>query len=155
MTVALKQVAPVRVAEITAVAESYAGWAIGPAISPLYPDLIGRLEAAGVAITGPPLAYYTPGASGDEVIVHACFGVDVDPQPAYDFAVVDLPAIEAAATVHHGPMSDVMPTMDVLTGWVAANGYHPVAWAREVYLDYTPENAANGVTELQLPVAAS
>ena len=70
-----------------------------------------------------------------------------------DFAVVDLPAMETAATlVHHGPMSEVMATMNALLGWVRGHGYEQLAWAREVYLDYSPEDAANGVTELQVAV---
>jgi effector-binding domain-containing protein len=152
-SVVLRPVETTRIAELTAIAESYQGWAIGPVISPLYPELMGRLEAAGVAPAGPAIAYYTAVPDGDRVTVHAGIGVTVDPDPSYDFAVLDLPPIEAAATiVHHGSMSEVMPTMDALRSWVAANGYRQVEWAREVYLDYTPEDADNGVTELQMSV---
>jgi effector-binding domain-containing protein len=42
--------------------------------------------------------------------------------------------------------------MQVVAQWIEDNGYRPAGYAREVYLDYDPEKAEEGVTELQLPV---
>ncbi|MGC9667805.1 MerR family transcriptional regulator [Planosporangium sp. 12N6] len=152
--VVLKEVAPARVAALAATAASYAPEDIGPALTPLYPELFRRLDAAGVRGTGPALAYYepAPGETG-EVVVHAAMPVGVDPYAGFDFAVVDLPGIRSAATIiHRGPMDGAEQTLQVLARWIEDNGYRPVGYAREVYLDYHPDDAANGVTELQLAV---
>jgi DNA-binding transcriptional MerR regulator len=154
--VVVKEVAPLRVAELTATAASYASEDIGPVIQPLYPQLIERLEAAGVTPTGPGVAYYetVPGGSGDAVMVHAAMPVAVDPHPDHDFAVVDLPKIPSAATlVHHGSMDHVDESMQILARWVDDNGHRTLGYAREVYLDYCPDEAGKGVTELQIALA--
>jgi DNA-binding transcriptional MerR regulator len=156
--VVLKEVAPIRVAELTATAASYGPEDIGPTLTPLYPELFRRLEKAGVQPTGPAIAYYEPdpGESGDAVVVHAGVLVAAGPQPGYDFEVVDLPAIPSAATViHRGPMADVLQTEQVLARWIEDNGYRPVGLHREVYLDYHPDQADKGVTEIQLTVVTS
>jgi DNA-binding transcriptional MerR regulator len=154
--VILKEVAPIRVAELTGTAASYGPESIGPTIGPLYMELFKRLKAAGVSpVASPALAYYEPepSESEDAVLVHAAMQVAVDPKPGLDFAIVDLPAIDLAATViHHGPMDDVLKSLDVLARWIEENNYHPVGYHREVYLDYSPDEAEKGVTELQISV---
>ncbi len=150
--VILKELPRLRVAELTAVAASYEPPDIGPVITPLYPELMRRLHARGVSPSGPAIAYYQL-ESGDAVTVHAGVGVTVDAQPGFDFAVVDLPPIGAAATIiHHGPMDEVERSMEILARWIEDNGYTTDGFAREVYLDYDPRKAAEGVTELQLAV---
>jgi hypothetical protein len=42
---------------------------------------------------------------GDGILVHATIPVDADPREDHDFAIVDLPEIEQAATIlHRGSM---------------------------------------------------
>ncbi|HLL69157.1 MAG TPA: MerR family transcriptional regulator [Micromonosporaceae bacterium] len=153
--VVLKSIAPVRVAEVTGVAGGYASEEISPVIQPLYAELIRRLGKAGVQPVGPAIAYYepAPGEPGDAVLVHAGITVAADQQPGADLAVVDLPAIESAATiVHRGPMDGVEASMQVLARWVEDNGYRTDGYCREFYLDYHADAPENGVTELQLAV---
>ncbi len=151
--VVVKEVAPIRVAELSDVAASYATAAIGPVIQPLYPELMSRLSAAGVTPTGPGIAYYEPVADGEEVTVHAGIQVAADPRPEHDFAVVDLPALDAvAAIIHRGPMDYVERSIQILARWIEENGYRTNGCSREVYLDYNPDDAENGVTELQFPI---
>ncbi len=152
--VVLKEIAPARVAELTAVAASYQGEDIGPVIQPLYPELFRRLSAAGVNPTGPAIAWYEPAdAGGDAVVVHAGVLVDAEPSAAPDVAVRDLPALRTAATIiHHGAMDDVEPSMQALARWIEENGYRTDGFAREVYLDYCPDTPEKGVTELQIAV---
>jgi DNA-binding transcriptional MerR regulator len=153
--VVLKQVAPLRIAELSAVAGGYGPEEIGPAISPLYGQLMEHLCAVSVTPAGPAIAYYEPEApeTSDAVVVHAGMPVTVDPDENYRFRVVDLPAIaEAATIVHRGPMDDVMPSLAELADWIEDNGYRPLGYHREVYLDYDPNNTAEGVTELQIAV---
>lgn len=173
--VVLKQVPRVRVAELTAVAASYEGNDITPVIGPLYEQLTHRLDVAGVPGCGPAIAYYEP-EPGPPVRVHAAIqvsndlptgtgardqtgaedrvGVQDGPGAEHrDFDVLDLPGIDAAATiVHHGPMSEVMRSMQTLARWIDDNGYRPVGYAREVCLQFDPENPDNWVHELQLAV---
>lgn len=151
--VTLTQVAPIRVAVLTAVAGGYGPEHIGPIISPLYPELCRRLDRAGIAPVGAPaIAYYEPDEA-DAVVVHAAMPVTDGARPDQDFAVVDLPEIQAATLIHRGPMDDVLASLQVLARWIEANGYRPLGYHREVYLDYHPQNPANGVTELQIEVA--
>ncbi|MFI6241622.1 MerR family transcriptional regulator [Micromonospora sp. NPDC050795] len=152
--VVLKEIAPVRVAELTAVAPSYQGEDIGPVIQPLYPELFRRLAAAGISPTGPSIAWYEPvDPGGDAVVVHAGVLVDAEPSAAPDVTVRDLPQLRTAATIiHHGAMDDVEPSMQALARWIEENGYCTDGFAREVYLDYCPDTPEKGVTELQVAV---
>ncbi|MEW1588317.1 MerR family transcriptional regulator [Micromonospora vinacea] len=153
--VVLKEIASVRVVELTAVAPSYQGEDIGPVIQPLYPELFRRLDAARITPTGPAIAWYepAPGDDGDAVVVHAAVTVGVGANVASDVAVVDLPALRNAATIiHHGAMDDVEPSMQALARWIEENGYRTDGFAREVYLEYCQDAPEKGVTELQVAV---
>jgi DNA-binding transcriptional MerR regulator len=148
--VQIKKIPAVRVAELTALASDFEPETIGPVVGPLFSDLAGRINAAGVPTTGAAVAYYdeTP----DGILVHAAIPVTAEPG-GHDFSVLDLPGIEQAATiVHHGSMDEVMPTGQALARWIDENGYRPLGLFREVYLE-VPDDHANWVTELQAPVA--
>jgi effector-binding domain-containing protein len=85
------------------------------------------------------IACYEDGPDGDTVVVHA--------------TIVDLPAIEQAATVvHRGSMDNVLSTIQVLAGWIEDNGYRATGYPREFYLE-CPEDQAHWVTELQEPIS--
>ncbi|GAA4599712.1 MerR family transcriptional regulator [Planotetraspora phitsanulokensis] len=146
--IVIKSVSGVRLAELSATAESYESDKIGPVIQPLYADLSERLDKAGRTITGPAVAYYEPVPEG--VRVHAGAPANLVPGRTYDFDVVDLPSIEQAATIiHHGPMDDVSGTYEQLARWIEDNGYQSSGIAREVYLHYGDGDPASWVTELQ------
>ena len=154
--VVLKSVPPARVARLSAVADGYAPEQITPVISPLFPQLYGRLQAAGVPVECGGLAWYEPApGSAEAVLVHAAAEVSEVPPGEYGVEVVELPGIETvAALVHHGPMMQVDRSMQLLARWIEENGYRPAGagYAREVYLDYDPGEPEKGVTELQIPV---
>ena len=150
--VVLKEVPAIRVAELSAVAASYEPPSITPVLTPLYPQLFERMRAKGVGVAGPAIAWYEP-ESGEAVTVHAGVQVTAGPHQDQDFAIVELPPIAAAATlIHRGSMDEVERSMAVLAKWIEDNGYRTDGYAREVYLDYHPERADEGVTELQLAV---
>ncbi len=110
--VVLKELSSLRVAELTAMAASHETADIGRAIQPLYPELFRRLAVAQTSPTGPGLAYDESAGDGETVVVHAAIEVAVSPDRTRDFAVVDLPAVPAAATViHRGPMDEVAGTL--------------------------------------------
>ncbi|WP_214105006.1 MerR family transcriptional regulator [Acrocarpospora catenulata] len=152
--VVVKSVPAVRVAELTGVAESYEAEHISPVIQPLYPELIKRLEKAGVTMVGPGIAYYETVPEG--IKIHAAFPVAVEPSDQYDFAVVDLPAVENVATLlHHGPMDTVDASVQQLARWVEENGYRSLGYMREVYLEYGMGDPSTWVTELQEAISPS
>ena len=149
--VVVKSVPPVRLAELSGIAESYESDRISTVIRPLYAELGRRIAAAGLTPTGPGVAYYEPVAEG--VRVHAGLQVNLEPGVSHDFDVVDLPAIDQAATViHKGPMDTVGATYQRLAAWIEENGYRGTGVAREVYLAYGEGDPAGWVTEIQEPV---
>lgn len=148
--VQVKRLPAVRVAELTGTAASFEPASISPVIGPLYDELCRRLAAAEVRPVGPGIAYYEQDGNG--VVVHAAMPVDADPSAGHDFGVVDLPAVEHAATiVHRGSMDDVMPTLQALARWIDENGYRSAGGNRELYLDCDGPRD-RWVTELQEPV---
>ena len=156
--VVLKSTPAVRVVELSAPASSYDGPDITVALSPLYPQLMERMDAAGVRMTGPPLAYYLPAPKGpgdESITVHAAFPFADEPPADAGFDVVDLPRVaHAAALLHHGPMSEAFRTGQVIANWIDENGYRTVGpgYAREVYLDCPPGEFDQWVTEMQVAV---
>jgi len=145
-----KRLAAVRVAELTGIAQSYGPQHIGPVIQPLYQELMGRFEAAGTTPVGHAIAYYED--SPDGIVVHAAVPVNAAPGGGHPFAVVDLPAVEAATAIHRGPMDNVLGTLDALARWIEENGYRTVGLHREVYLDTTAADQSDWVTEIQEPI---
>ncbi|GGY27670.1 MerR family transcriptional regulator [Streptomyces omiyaensis] len=147
--VVVKNIPAVRVAELSAVAAGFGPHDIGPVIGPLYDELCGRLEAAGVTGFGPGLAYYEDAGRGDgSVLVHAAMTV-AEGTAAEGVLVHVLPGIEEAATiVHRGSMDDILPTAQNLARWIDTNGYKPSGYARELYLE-CPEDRSRWVTEIQ------
>ncbi|MGW7097958.1 MerR family transcriptional regulator [Streptomyces sp. NPDC054838] len=156
--IVVKSLPPVRLAELTGVAAGYAPQDIGPVIGPLYEELCGRVEAAGVVPTGPGLAYYedAPDAAPGSVLVHAGLPVAAAVR-AEDLGggvrIVELPGVERAATVvHRGSMDGVLPTAQALARWIDAHGHRSTGFARELNLA-CPQDRDQWVTELQEPLA--
>jgi DNA-binding transcriptional MerR regulator len=151
--VVVRQIAAARVAELTGAAAGYEPQFITPVIQPLYHELTQRLCTAGIAITGPPIAYYED--AGDEpgaIEVHAAMPVAERPTGEQGFCVVDLCEIPAAATlIHHGSMDNVLPSLQALARWIVASGYRSLGYAREVTLKYGHVRDS-WVTEIQEPV---
>jgi len=155
-SVVVKRMASLLVAELTGTAASYEPDAITPVIQPLCHALPRQLCAAGVAIAGPPLAYYTD-ADGDTgaVEVHATLPIGARPAGKHDFHIVELPEVPAAATlIHHGSMDHVLPSIQALARWIDANGYRSLGYARELTLEFGPDRD-EWVTELQEPITTS
>ncbi|MFF2189019.1 MerR family transcriptional regulator [Streptomyces sp. NPDC058155] len=156
--VVVKSIPAVRVAELSAVAASFEPQDIGPVIGPLYEELFRRLEAAGVAGTGPGIAYYEDVPDGDgAVVVHAALTVRAEPDPGHGFRIVDLPPVERAATiVHRGPMDaavgDMLRTEQILAAWKDAGSHVSAGYPREVALECPPDRE-KWVTEIQEPLA--
>jgi DNA-binding transcriptional MerR regulator len=148
----IKHIPAVRVAELSAPAASFEPVSITPVISPLYPELMQRLGRVGVEPAGHAIAYYEDAPGGDGIIVHAAIPVNAEPDASYEFAIVDLPEIERAATiVHYGSMDGVLGTIQEMARWLEANGYQSAGYNRELYLE-TDGPGDTWVTELQEPL---
>ncbi|MFD3828498.1 MerR family transcriptional regulator [Streptomyces sp. NPDC058621] len=159
--VVVKSLPSVRLAELTGIAESYGPQDVGPVVGPLYEELCRRLDGAGVVPTGPGIARYEdapdrPGAPAGAIVVHAGLPVAAGVR-AEDLGggvrIVELPAVERAATVvHRGPMEGVLPTSQLLARWIDAHGHRSAGYARELTLA-CPQDRDRWVTELQEPLA--
>jgi DNA-binding transcriptional MerR regulator len=151
----VKRIPGVRVAELTGTAASFEPESITPVIGPLYEELSARLWRAGLAPSGPAIAWYEDAPDGEGIVVHATLPVDADPGGDHDLAIVDLPEIEQAATiVHRGSMDNVMPTIQTLAAWIDANDYRSLGYNRELYVEIG-EDRDTWVTELQEPIATA
>ncbi|MEU3353685.1 MerR family transcriptional regulator [Streptomyces sp. NPDC037389] len=150
--VVVKSTPAVRVAELSARVASFGPEEIGPVADRLFEELCGLLETAGIEPTGSSVMWYEDAPDGDGVVVHA--GLPVPAAARGDgVGITELPAMPmVAAVVHHGPMADVLPTVQALARWIDANGYRSTGYAREVYLAYGQGDPAGWVTELQEPV---
>jgi DNA-binding transcriptional MerR regulator len=152
--VVVRQIAAARVAELSGTAAGYEPEFITRVIQPLYHELTHRLCTAGIAVTGPGIAYYED--AGDEagaIKVHAALPVAERPSGEQNFCVVDLFEIPAAATlIHHGSMASVLPSIQALARWIDASGYQSLGYAREVTLKFG-DVRDSWVTELQEPIA--
>ncbi len=149
--IVLKPLPAVRVVELTAIAASYEPEDIGPVIGPLFERLWMSLTEADVRPAGPGIARYAD-AEGGRIVVYAAFPIGEEVTEVAGADIVVLPEVPHAATiVHQGDMQDVLPTGQILARWIEANGYVSAGYAREVSL-HVPENRAEWVTELQVPV---
>ncbi|MCA2218459.1 MerR family transcriptional regulator [Jidongwangia harbinensis] len=157
--VVLTSVPALRVAELSAPCAGYDGPYITSALSPLYPVLMDRMTAAGVRMSGAPIAYYLPAPTGpgdESITVHAAFPFTGDVPADPGFAVVDLPPVRYAATLlHHGPMSEAFRTEQIIARWIDDHGYRTMGcgYAREVYLECPPDDHGRWVTEMQVAVS--
>jgi len=150
--VVVKSVPAVRVAELSGVARSFEPAGVGPVIGPLYDELNARLARAGLTPVGAPVAYYEDAPDGEGVVVHAALPVNAEPGGDHGLTIVDLPALDRAATLlHRGEMDNVMPSIQSLAKWIDANGYRSTGYNREVYLECVGDRST-WVTELQEPV---
>lgn len=86
--------------------------------------------------------------------MHASVQVAVAPRDGYDFTIVDLPGIESAATIiHRGSMHEADRSMQILARWVEEHGYRMIGYAREVCLEFVPDEPDKWVHEFQVEVA--
>nr|WP_267895949.1 GyrI-like domain-containing protein [Renibacterium salmoninarum] len=122
-------------------------------MQPLYPQLYNRISALGITPIWPGIAYYENTDDGG-VLVHASAPASADVVSDGSFTIVELPAVEQAATiVHQGLMDNVMSTIQTMARWIETNGYVSTGLNRELYLDYgCNDQPETWVTEMQEPV---
>ena len=155
INVTTKRLPAAHLAVLSAVSPSFASSDIGPTIQPLYPRLIGALQAAGVDIIGPSLAYYEDAPDGG-LAVHAGFPVAPSVTSVPGLEIVDLPEVPLAATaIHHGDMATVdVDTYGPILDWVSEHGFATIGFSRELYLA-CPEDLTQWRTEIQFPIGSA
>ena len=154
--IVIKRIDAMRVAELSGVAATFTPEDIGPVIRPLCARLGDQLAAGRLAPTGRLITYYEQRPDeDDQVVIHAAVPISGAPSDGHGLAIVDLPAVERAATiVHHGNMDGVLSSVDALARWIDHNGYRAVGYPRELYLE-VPEDESKWITELQQPIVSA
>lgn len=151
ITVDTKSLPSTRIAVVTGRAPGFGSENIGPVIGPLYGTLAQKLASSGTAFGPSSIALYEADDNGVEI--SAAFEVGPDATAGDGYSVVDLPAVDlAATTVHHGSMATIGETWNALVTWIEANGLELAGICREFYLVSEPKPQDEWVTELQQPV---
>ncbi len=152
-TLEIKPLPALRLAQVSA--EVNDTTEIAAAVGPLFETLRERLTAAGRRVEGRGIRTYHGHPDGSRIDVAAGVPIDDEVGPIDGVEIVDLPAVDMAATVvHRGPaagIADAWLTFDVATD---EHGLIPFGVHRQIYLD-APDGAAEWVVELQAPVRPS
>jgi DNA-binding transcriptional MerR regulator len=153
--VVLKSLPPLRLAEVSGSAASFHPPEIRPAVTALAAQLRRRLDAAGIASSGPGITRYTDLPDGG-FVVHIGLPVSAAVDHVEGVRIVEIPGVDRAATiVHTGCLDGVLPTVQALARWLGANG-HTLSpqHSREVALA-RPADPHQWLTELQVPIGAA
>jgi effector-binding domain-containing protein len=139
-----------RVATVTRTAPGFGSEHIGPVVGPMFPEVVERLLAAGVAF-GPAVAIYAQDADG--VRISAGFELEGDEEAVDGLDVEVLPALgRAVVTTHHGSMAMIDRSWTALMDAATAQGETLAGPCREVYLTPGDVPQEQWVTRLIQPV---
>jgi effector-binding domain-containing protein len=126
---------------------------IGEAFRQALPKVAAHIEEVGGTIAGPPYArYHEFGPSGVDMEVGVPTAVAI---PANgDVTSAELPAVEAAVTVHQGPYERLGETYDRLERWIDEHGHEAGRDMWEIYLTDPQEqpDPAEWRTEIVWPL---
>jgi DNA-binding transcriptional MerR regulator len=154
--VILKNVAPLRVAQIRGVAPSMEQ--IGPTLDGLFDQVMGYISQQGATCVGPGITvYYDTEYRERDISVGACMSFEGPLGNNEQVKVDELPAVETMASViHHGSFSTLNLAYNAIFKWVETNGYHISGPNRELNLEYERGgDQSKFVTEIQFPVEKS
>lgn len=98
-----------------------------------FSEVMAAVEAAGVAVTGPPFGYY-PTVPGQVVTVEAGIPVAAAIHGGGRVHTRELPGGPAVVAVHVGPFDTLGRTYAELGEWVAEHGYRTADAMWEQYL---------------------
>ena len=148
--VTLKRVTAQRVASLRAVLPAY------PAVGALFGELHAYQRRHGLQATAWTALWRDAGYCESDIQAEATF-TTADPLPPHArIQGRTLPAVETMACVqHHGPMTTVGEAHLALLRWIEANDYHLAGPNRTLALHFAGTDSADGITEIQYPVAKS
>jgi hypothetical protein len=69
-----------------------------------------------------------------------------------DVRVVELPVVEVASALHRGPLHDISETYEAVVRWIDDHGYRIADRGRELTIEWDPQDPAQNIVELQLPI---
>jgi len=147
--VTLKRVAVQRVASLRAVLPAY------PAVGALFGELGAYQRRHGLQATAWTALWLDGGYCESDIHAEATFATDDLLPPHARIREGALPAVETMACVqHHGPLATVGEAHLALLGWIEANDHRLAGPTRTVALRFAGPNSADGITEVQYPVAS-
>ncbi len=149
--ITLKKILPLRVASVSGIIPTY------PEQHLLWSQLEAELERQHVKPTGPCFTiYYDAEFRERDIQAEVCEPVGPQAVSAGNVRVYDLPAIEAASIIHHGPFNQLTEAYAALFRWIEENGYQICGPEREIYLETgngpVRQDDPSYVTEVQIPV---
>jgi effector-binding domain-containing protein len=150
--VVIKKTQPMRIAE--ALADGLTHRDLGPAWERLLPEVMSYLDTVS-ANHGISAGTYEYQGSAEDYTITLHAGFDVGDQNVRDserVRVIDLPVVDVASLVYHGPMNGIPSAWEALVAWVEDNGYRLVGESRELYHEHDEENHVRHVTELQVAI---
>ena len=149
----IKTTEPLRIAETSGSAPGFGHDNLGPVFERLLPEVVSTVVRAG-AKPGICVAWYEEPDDDGAIVVHAGFAIaDQSVADSDSVHVVDLPAIEVASTIHHGPTDTVVATYEALVSWIEQNGLQLAGRSRELYHEWDESDPSRSVTELQMPIS--
>lgn len=117
---------------------------VGPAFDRIASILGGTMGALDTAIAAYELA---------EDGTHVTVGYEYAGEPHPGFEIVTLAAVDhALSTVHHGSMSRIHLSWQVLHEEIRSRGYEPYGPCREFYIRSESSDQSDWITKLQQPV---
>ena len=148
--VVTKKVEPQRIASVRGVIPSY------PEQGHLWCDLETMLSRNQIKRSGPCFTLYH--SDEPEIDAEVCEPIAEEvslPQNA-QVQTRELPGVEVAAVIHHGPFNTLSESYEAVLKWIEANGYQINGPCREIYLQPPAEMGSqtdpDTVTEVQFPV---
>ncbi len=120
---------------------------IPQAFGRMFQELMPVLEKE-VRCVGPPFAYYHSW-SDDETDMEVGFPIAGEGVTKGRIRPFQLPAVQAATTVHVGPYDKLMESYTALMEWMKANGKKPASYMWEEYLN-SPEDTPPEKLETRL-----
>ncbi|MEZ3161127.1 GyrI-like domain-containing protein [Microbacterium sp. BWT-B31] len=123
-------------------------------IDQILPPLLGALHSSGVEHREPGIFWYEPVDGTDDLRVWVSWIAGDEPVESPDWQVVELPAVERAATTRYeGDMPGIGRAWSEFMQAIAADGVEMYGACREVYLEAPSDRPqSEWVTELQQPV---
>ncbi len=153
--VVIKSVVALRVAQARGVAPKMEQPELGITLGRLFAEVMGSITQQGATIVGPGITlYYDLEYREREISVGACLAFEGSLFESEQVKVVELPAVEAMASViHHGSFSTMHQAYNAILPWIEANGYHMSGPNRELNLEFeSGGDESTFVTEIQFPV---
>ena len=151
--VVLKKVAPVRVAQVHALAPSIEQ--LVPTLDRAFDQVMGYITQQGATYVGPGTTlYYDPEMRESDINVSVCLPFEGALKDGEQVKVSELPGFETVASViHHGPFSTLSHAYNAIFHWIETNGYQVSGPSRELDLEYERGgDQSKFVTEIQFPV---